>query len=45
MNRSGHQNSVSPSRLLRKLTTFDVVVIGLGAMVGAAIFAVIGLAV
>jgi len=30
------------SRLSRKLTTFDAVVIGLGAMIGAGIFAVLG---
>lgn len=34
-----------PSRLARKLTAFDAVVMGLGAMVGAGIFAVIGPAV
>ena len=39
------EHSSSPSRLLRKLTTFDAVVIGLGAMVGAGIFAVLGPAV
>ncbi|OGT74769.1 MAG: transporter [Gammaproteobacteria bacterium RIFCSPLOWO2_02_FULL_57_10] len=32
----------SPTRLSRKLTTFNAVVIGLGAMVGAGIFAVVG---
>jgi APA family basic amino acid/polyamine antiporter len=31
-----------PSRLARKLGTFDAVVIGLGAMIGAGVFAVVG---
>lgn len=35
----------APSRLARKLNAFDAVVMGLGAMVGAGIFAVIGPAV
>lgn len=30
------------SRLARKLTTFDAIVIGLGAMIGAGVFAVVG---
>jgi APA family basic amino acid/polyamine antiporter len=37
--------AAAPSRLARKLTAFDAVVMGLGAMVGAGIFAVIGPAV
>jgi basic amino acid/polyamine antiporter, APA family len=40
-----HAGSATASRLARKLTTFDAVVIGLGAMIGAGIFAVIGPAV
>lgn len=32
----------APSRLARRLGTFDAVVIGMGAMIGAGIFAVIG---
>lgn len=40
------QGKAAPaSRLARKLTTFDAVTIGLGAMIGAGIFAVIGPAV
>lgn len=31
-----------PSRLARKLNTFDAIVIGLGAMIGAGVFAVVG---
>ncbi len=31
-----------PTRLARKLTTFDAIVIGLGAMIGAGVFAVVG---
>lgn len=45
MNDDLRHDSVTPSRLARKLTTFDAVVIGLGAMIGAGIFAVIGPAV
>lgn len=37
--------TTAPDRLLRKLTMFDAVVIGLGSMVGAGIFAVVGPAV
>ena len=37
--------TVPASRLARKLTTFDAVIIGLGAMIGAGIFAVIAPAV
>lgn len=37
-----HESHLSPNRLARKLTMFDAVVIGLGAMIGAGIFAVIG---
>jgi basic amino acid/polyamine antiporter, APA family len=38
-------SAAAPSRLARKLSAFDAVVMGLGAMVGAGIFAVIGPAV
>lgn len=31
-----------PTRLARKLTTFDAIVIGLGSMIGAGVFAVVG---
>lgn len=34
--------AAEPSRLARKLGTFDAVVIGLGSMIGAGVFAVIG---
>ena len=34
--------SAEPSRLARRLGTFDAVVIGLGAMIGAGVFAAIG---
>lgn len=45
-NRNKRQKDSAPaSRLSRKLTTFDAVMIGLGAMIGAGIFAVIGPAV
>src|SRR5687768_18545312 len=33
---------VAPSRLARRLGTFDAVVIGLGAMIGAGVFAAFG---
>ena len=39
---SDRQPTVPASRLARKLNTFDAVIIGLGAMIGAGIFAVIG---
>lgn len=32
----------APTRLARKLNTFDALVIGLGAMIGAGVFAVVG---
>lgn len=34
--------TAAPSRLARKLGTFDAVVIGLGAMIGAGVFAAVG---
>lgn len=39
---SDTQRTAPASRLARKLNTFDAVIIGLGAMIGAGIFAVIG---
>lgn len=39
---SDQQETAPVSRLARKLNTFDAVIIGLGAMIGAGIFAVIG---
>lgn len=37
-----HSRTADPSRLARKLHMFDAVVVGLGAMLGAGIFAVVG---
>lgn len=37
-----HPTAADPSRLARKLHMFDAVVVGLGAMLGAGIFAVVG---
>jgi APA family basic amino acid/polyamine antiporter len=36
------QRGDEPSRLARRLGTFDAVTIGLGAMIGAGVFAAIG---
>lgn len=36
------QDPVAPTRLARRLGTFDAVVIGLGSMIGAGVFAAIG---
>jgi APA family basic amino acid/polyamine antiporter len=45
MNHGPRFDPVTPSRLARKLTLYDAVVMGLGAMIGAGIFAVVGPAV
>jgi APA family basic amino acid/polyamine antiporter len=42
MSRDIPRTTAEPSRLSRKLTTFDAVVIGLGSMIGAGVFAVVG---
>jgi APA family basic amino acid/polyamine antiporter len=39
---TGEETSQPPSRLSRQLGTFDAVVIGLGSMIGAGVFAAIG---
>jgi len=45
MSQNQNPSPATRSRLARQLTTFDAVVIGWGAMLGAGIFAVIGPAV
>lgn len=37
------EETAAPSRLARRLGTFDAVVIGLGSMIGAGVFAAFGL--
>jgi len=42
MSMESSRAAAQPSRLSRKLNTFDAVVIGLGSMIGAGVFAVVG---
>lgn len=39
---TGEESSQPPSRLSRQLGTFDAVIIGLGSMIGAGVFAAVG---
>lgn len=42
MTSSPHSKTTGPNRLARKLDTFDAVMVGLGSMIGAGVFAVVG---
>ena len=42
MTASSPSDNIEPTRLARKLGMFDAIAVGLGSMIGAGVFAVIG---